>query len=355
MNAGIELFNQTLDGAVAKNRRFLKGRSAYLPAFARIAAHMGKAAKIRAVLAQNEELTVPPVLILSVTNDCNLSCAGCYACNQQRNKADELDTHKISAVIDEAAALGVSIVMIAGGEPLLKPGLLELPKKHPELLFVMFTNGLLLRGETAKAVGRIKNLVPVISLEGGRVLTDERRGDGIYDAVMDIMGELDANKRLFGVSVTLTSANYDEVVRGDYLSAMQQKGCRAAFLIEYVPCGADDMTLCLTDAQKQHLRENEKSLYQKHDMLIVSLPGDEDPYGGCLASSRGFLHISSSGALEACPFAPYSDVSVATMPLKEALASPLLKKIRDNHDKLKESRGGCALKENEDWVRSMLG
>lgn len=353
MNEGIELFNQTLDGAVAKNRRFLKGRSVYLPAFARIAAHMSKAAKIRAALAQKEELTVPPVLILSVTNECNLRCAGCYACNQDRNKADELDTDKLSGVVDEAAALGVSIVMIAGGEPLLKPGLLELPKKHPQLLFVMFTNGLLLRGETASAVGKIKNLVPVISLEGGRDLTDERRGEGIYDSVLGIMSELDAKKRLFGVSVTLTSANYDEVIRSDYLSNMQQKGCRVAFLIEYVPCGAEDIKLCLTDEQKQHLRDNEKTLYQTHDMLIVSLPGNEDPYGGCLASSRGFLHISSSGALEACPFAPYSDVSVANMPLKEALASPLLKKIRDNHDKLKESRGGCALKENEGWVRSL--
>ena len=100
--------------------------------------------------------------------------------------------------------------------------------------------------------------------------------------------------------------------------------------------------------------EREEKLYEKHNMLMVTLPGDEEKYGGCLASGRGFLHISSTGALEACPFAPYSDTNIKEMPLKEALKSGLLKEIRDKHDTLKESRGGCALKENREWVESLL-
>jgi len=354
MDTGTLLFNKTLDDALAQNKRFLKKRASYLPAFTRIAAHVRKAAKIRTVLAEKEGIVVPPVLILSVTNDCNLSCAGCYACSQQRHKSAELDTQQLARIVSEAADLGVAVVMIAGGEPLLKQGLLHLPKKHPGLPFVMFTNGLLLRGETARAAGKIKNLIPVFSLEGGRERTDERRGAGLYDTVTETMRSLDNKKRLFGVSVTLTSENYDEIIDSGFLDTMQAIGCRVAFLIEYVPCGAKDTALCLTGAQKQHLRENEKALYEKHNMLVVSLPGNEEPYGGCLASSRGFLHISAGGALEACPFAPYSDASAAKMPLKQALASPLLQKIRENHNMLSDSRGGCALKENEEWVKSLL-
>ena len=353
MNDGITLFNDTLTEAVAKNKRFLLKRPAYIPAFARIAAHIGKANKTRMALATKENLIVPPVLIISVTNECNLNCAGCYACHQNRDKSAEMDTAQISRVVDEAAALGVSVVMIAGGEPFLKPGILEIPKAHPELLFVMFTNGLLLNGDLAASVGKLKNLIPIMSLEGGEILTDARRGTGIYKTVTDTMRRLDQNGQLFGVSVTLTSVNYDEVVRSDYLKAMQSQGCRAAFLIEYVLCGAEDLSLCLTDEQKEHLRAIEKDLYKNHDMLVVSLPGNEDRYGGCLASGRGFLHIGSSGALEACPFAPYSDTSVKDMPLKEALKSRLIKEVRENHDKLKESRGGCALKENAEWVAAL--
>jgi MoaA/NifB/PqqE/SkfB family radical SAM enzyme len=353
MKEGIALFNDTLTEAVANNKRFLLKRAAYIPSFARIALHIGKANKLRAALADKENLVVPPVLIISVTNDCNLACAGCYACHQNRDKNVEMNMAQITRVVDEAAALGVSVVMIAGGEPFMKPDILELPKKYPQLLFVMFTNGLLLTGDTASAVGKLKNLVPVLSLEGGLLLTDARRGAGVYDAVKSVMRDLDENKQLFGVSVTLTSVNYDEVVRSDYLKTMQDTGCRAAFLIEYVPCGAEDLSLCLTDEQKEHLRAVEKDLYKQHDMLVVSLPGNEDPYGGCLASGRGFLHISANGALEACPFAPYSDTSVKDMPLKQALQSRLIAEVRDNHDKLKESRGGCALKENAEWVKAL--
>ena len=89
-------------------------------------------------------------------------------------------------------------------------------------------------------------------------------------------------------------------------------------------------------------------------MLVVTLPGDEDRYGGVVwLQGRGFLHLSSTGDLEACPFAPYSDTNVKDRPLLQALKSDLLKKIRDNHRFLKESRGGCALKENSEWIESL--
>ena len=353
MEQGIQLFSSTVIEAVAKNKRFLKNRPAYILPFARIADRIKKSAAVREAFARDEGLVVPPALILSVTNDCNLACAGCYACSQQRDRSAELSMDDIRRIVGEAVALGVCIVMIAGGEPLLKPEILSLPRAFPDTLFVMFTNGLLLDSPAAQAAARIRNLIPVISLEGGRALTDERRGEGVYDAMTAVMRRLNSDKRMFGVSVTLTSRNYDDVIRSDYLKSMQTLGCRAAFLIEYVPCGAEDKALCLTQAQKTHLRQIEKQLYRQYDMLVVSLPGNEDPYGGCLASGRGFLHISSTGALEPCPFAPWSDVSVKDTPLKTALQSRLLKKIREGHEMLRESRGGCALKENAAWVAAL--
>lgn len=345
---GIKTFNKQLRSALIKNRRFLLKRPDYISAFAKISSKMKKQAKVRESYAK-EGIVVPPVLIISVTNDCNLSCKGCYACSQHRDKSGELDIERIKSVLGEAVSLGVSVVMIAGGEPLMKKGILELPELCPDTLFVMFTNGLLLAAHKQLS----KNLVPVISLEGGRQATDDRRGDGMYERAMAVMESLDKQGRLFGASITLTCANFGEVIKSDYLSMLEQKGCRAAFLIEYVPSGEEDADLCLTEAQKQELRDIEEELYKKHNMLMVTLPGDEEKYGGCLASGRGFLHISSTGALEACPFAPYSDTNVKYMPLKEALKSGLLEKIRDNHHLLKESRGGCALNENKEWIESL--
>jgi MoaA/NifB/PqqE/SkfB family radical SAM enzyme len=310
---------------------------------------MKRQESVRERYLKDEGLVVPPVLIVSVTNDCNLSCKGCYACSQQRDKSGEMDIERIKSVLSEAVDLGVAVVMIAGGEPLMKSGIMELPSLHTDTLFVMFTNGLLLGAYKDLP----KNFVPVISVEGGKETTDARRGAGMYDNAMAVMENLDKNGRLFGASITLTSANYAEVVNSDYLDTLEAKGCRAAFLIEYVPSGDEDMALCLKDAQKTELRENEDRLYKEHDMLIVTLPGDEEKYGGCLASGRGFLHISSTGALEACPFAPYSDTNIKDGTLKQALKSKLLSGIRDNHHLLKESRGGCALKENREWIEAL--
>ncbi len=97
-----------------------------------------------------------------------------------------------------------------------------------------------------------------------------------------------------------------------------------------------------------------KDYNKEFDMLIIPLPGDEDKYGGCLAASRGFLHISSTGSLEACPFAPYSDANIKNMPLKNALQSKLLNEVRDNHHMLKEGKGGCTLVNNKEWIEERV-
>ena len=351
MNKGIWAFNSTMIDALVKNRRYLIRRPSYYKTFAKIASGVQKQAKKRKFLFESEGIVVPPVLIMSVTNDCNLNCAGCYARKQHRNRLREMSSGDIMHVIGEAADIGVAVFLLAGGEPLLKDGILDIPKRHKHTLFVMFTNGLLL--DQNKIDMLPKNMIPVISIEGGKKTTDARRGQGLYDAVMDVMMLLDRSGRLFGASITLTRHNYGEVMCSDYFNNLEEKGCGVVFLIEYVP-GPNDTDLCLTDAQKQELCNLVPDLSQQHAMLIIPLPGDEDKYGGCLASGRGFVHISAAGALEACPFAPYSDTNVLNVPFKDALRSDLLRKIRDNHHLLTESRGGCALNENRGWIKTLM-
>ncbi len=351
MNQGIRAFHSAMIDALVKNKRYLIRRPSYYKTFAKIASGIQKQGKKRKHLSEHENLIVPPVLIMSVTNDCNLKCAGCYACGQMRDKSREMSVYDVDRVLGEAIELGVAVILIAGGEPLLKEGILDLPKKYPHTLFVMFTNGLLLDQHKMDAMP--KNVIPIVSIEGSEQTTDARRGKGIYAAVMDTMARLDKNEHLFGASITLTQHNYNDVMHTDYIDTLEEKGCGALFLIEYVP-GPDDIDLCLTDVQKQDLCDIMPSLEARHDLMIVPLPGDEEKYDGCLASGRGFLHISSTGALEACPFAPYSDTNVMTMPLKKALQSDLLRKIRENHHLLTESRGGCALNENSDWIKTLV-
>jgi len=124
--------------------------------------------------------------------------------------------------------------------------------------------------------------------------------------------------------------------------------------VEYVPVEMEDTQNCLSNEQKRRLPRQLKVLREKLPGLYVCLPGEEEKYGGCLAAGRGFVHVSSTGDLEACPFAPYSDSNIIDMPLTDALNSLLLNRIRDNHHFLKESDGGCTLWENRALVEKQL-
>ena len=79
MEQGIQLFSSTVIEAVAKNKRFLKNRPAYILPFARIADRIEKSAAVREAFARSEGLIVPPVLIASPTTATSPAPAATHA------------------------------------------------------------------------------------------------------------------------------------------------------------------------------------------------------------------------------------------------------------------------------------
>jgi MoaA/NifB/PqqE/SkfB family radical SAM enzyme len=265
-----------------------------------------------------------------------------------------MSAERLAAVVAEAEELGVSIMLIAGGEPLTRPEILGIVSEHPRMIFPLFTNGLLL-DETVMATLRAHpQIVPVLSLEGHQIETDARRGAGVYGHVLDTMERLVEEGIFFGTSLTLTSENYSLVTNEAFLNEMLARGCRLFFFVEYVPIQEGTEFLVLTDEQRDALPALLATWRQELPGLFVALPGDEELFGGCLAAGRGFVHISPEGHLEPCPFAPYSDVSLKTMSLREALQSELLASIRTSPQHMTETQGGCALWANREWVQSLL-
>jgi MoaA/NifB/PqqE/SkfB family radical SAM enzyme len=298
---------------------------------------------------------VPPLMIVSITNRCNLHCVGCYARAIHPEPGEEMSEERLFKLADEAEELGISIILVAGGEPLLRPVFFELANLHPHILFLVFTNGLLLNEGTLAVFAKTRNLVPVLSLEGQQMETDMRRGDGIYRLVEQRMEALKKKGIFFGTSLTLTRRNHDLITSMDFQQRLSQLGSRVSFFVDYVPIQSDTEELTLTREQKQGEAVWMTALKSNVPGLFVSLPGDEEQYGGCLAGGRGFIHVNPQGRLEACPFAPFSDTDLTRMSLREALESRLMRVIRDNADKMNESKGGCTLWENREWVLQQLG
>lgn len=301
-----------------------------------------------------EGLDVPPVMIVSITHQCNLRCTGCYAHLFKRNGHKELSRSRFETLLSESSELGISTIFLAGGEPLLRKDILEVSSQYPGIMFPFFTNGTLIDEQWISVFNRQKNLMPVISLEGHREQTDARRGEGVHDSFIRNVAKMKNQRFFWGVSFTLTRRNYSTVLDPSFLSTLIKDGCSLFFFIEYVPVEAGTEDLTITEVQRKQLVPTLNHLREELPGLFFAFPGDEEQYGGCLAAGRGFIHINPLGNVEPCPFAPYSDSNINEMSLREALSSELLMTIRNNHHMLTETAGGCALWQNKEWLEKNL-
>ena len=320
------------------------------------------AAKLREK-SEKEGLHIPPFLIASITTQCNLRCRGCYdranrercACEAATGAPQPMSADHWSDIFRQSAEIGVSFILLAGGEPFLRRDVLEAAGGFPQILFPVFTNGTLMDADCLALLERRRNLIPIISIEGGRVTTDARRGEGVYDLLQETMRTLDGRGLLYGASVTVTKENLREVLSENYIGGLADLGCKALIYVEYVPVDGKSSDLAPDDETRAVMeRLIDGARRSRPDILILSFPGDEKSAGGCLAAGRGFFHINAYGGAEPCPFSPYSDVSLVGTSLLDALRSPLFRKLRDSGGLMAGHTGGCALFERDDQVRKLL-
>ncbi len=321
--------------------------------FLKTAKCQAKAARVRCNW-KKQGVTVPPIMIYSITNRCNLQCKGCYHHELRVDAKTELSAKKMRSVIAEAREMGISFIVLAGGEPLVRREILDITAEFRDVIFFIFTNGLLLDETMVQRFKKQRNIVPIISLEGYEKDTDERRGEGVYERLQRITRELKENSVFFGISLTLTRSNYSIVTGASFIKELNDLGCKMFFYVQYTPIQEGTEDWVITEEQNDALSDTVNHLRREFSALFISVPGDEADFGGCLSAGRGFIHISAEGNVEPCPFIPYSDANLMNVSLKKALQSDFLRRIRENEISLKEGKGGCALWENRQLISSLL-
>lgn len=304
---------------------------------------------------EKQGLHIPAFMIASITQRCNLRCKGCYSHAHHKEITGEVNIDRMKSMVKEARDLGISIVLLAGGEPLVrKDAVLEISQTHTDVLFPTFTNGLLVDSNLIDTLKDTKNVVPVISIEGLQEDTDYRRGEGVFSRLTQLFKELKQNGIFYGTSITVTTDNIEKVTEENFINNLIDNGCSLFFFIEYVPVEDHTENLALNDFEREVLMERINTLRVKLPAFFIAFPGDEKNFGGCIASGRGFIHISPAGNVEPCPFAPFSDSNINDKSLKECIQSNFLSKIRENHHLLVDGQGGCALWEKKDLVLALL-
>lgn len=351
LSEGIENFMKAVVKATIKNPR----ESAFMLKFAAAAAAASKKRKA----AEDAGEHIPSFLIASITSKCNLHCAGCYSrCNHATVDAEpvsQLTGEEWLKLFGEADDLGISFILLAGGEPMLRRDIIEAAGKRQNILFPIFTNGTFMDERYFELFDRCRNLVPIMSIEGERTVTDARRGEGIYDRLICNMNELQQRGLIFGASVTVTTENIREVTSDAFLKTLSDRGCKAVIYVEFVPVTDESRELAPGETEREYLAGELDRLRREHpEMVYLSFPGDEKGSGGCVAAGRGFFHINSHGGAEPCPFSPYSDINVRDTSLRDALHSPLFTALRDGSILMDDHEGGCVLYEKRELVESLL-
>lgn len=300
---------------------------------------------------------IPWVILMDPTSACNLKCKGCWAAeygNQSNLTLDEM-----RKVIRESKALGTHFFMFTGGEPLVKKNeVLTLVEENKDCIFLCFTNGTLIDDKFCEDVKKAGNLAFALSVEGTEETTDARRGDGVYNKVVNAMKMLKKHRLIFGCSVCYTSANCDAVTSDEFYDMMIDNGALYAWYFHYMPIGSDsDTDLLLSPEQREKvyhtIRNNRKAIGGK-PIFVVDFQNDGEFVGGCIAGGRNYFHVNSEGDAEPCVFIHYSDSNIRQKSVLECLRSPLFKQYYKGQPFNDNMLQPCPMLENPDKLREII-
>lgn len=137
------------------------------------------------------ELTLPRILTLAMTDDCNLACSHCWVEARPQAVPVRVAALDMRRVLDEFAELGGEGIRLTGGEPLLHPDWLAVMEFASSLGFKQVelqTNAMLFCEDDVSALAKMAQpgLGIQISLDGATAQThDLVRGSGAFDGTME--------------------------------------------------------------------------------------------------------------------------------------------------------------------------
>jgi heme d1 biosynthesis radical SAM protein NirJ len=151
-----------------------------------------------------------PVVIWNLVRRCNLTCKHCYSISADKDFKGELSTEETFRVMDDLKTFRVPVLILSGGEPLLRPDIFDIARRAKAMGFYvgLSSNGTLVNEANVKAIADVGFDYVGISLDGLRETHDRfRRKEGAFDAALNgIRLCRDAGAKV-GMRFTLTQDN----------------------------------------------------------------------------------------------------------------------------------------------------
>lgn len=207
----------------------------------------------------------------NTTNRCNLACRHCYRDAGEASK-QELTTEEALRLIDGIAAAGFKIMIFSGGEPLMRPDILELVEYAARrgLRPVLGTNGTLIDGAMAARLKKAGLAVAGISLDSvhRQEHDDFRASNGCWQAAVDGMAACREAGLPFQIHTTVMDWNYRQVLEITDLAV--QAGARGHHIFFLVPTGRG-VNIAAASLKALHYEELLRQILQKQAAVPIEL------------------------------------------------------------------------------------
>jgi Fe-coproporphyrin III synthase len=317
-----------------------------------------------------------PVVVWNVTRACNLKCVHCYARAVDHTYEKELDHEQGLSLIDDMAAFGVPVVLFSGGEPLMRPDLVELARYAVSkgMRAVISTNGTLITKDKAKELKEVGLSYVGVSLDGMEEVNDRFRGrkGAFKDAMAGIINCQEVGLKV-GLRFTINRMNIAEVPRIFDLLEEYRIPRVCFYHLVYAGRGSDLVDEDLNHEQTREvvdlIIDRTKDLHDRgmaKEVLTVDnhadgpyvylrMLGENNPRAGEVlsllkmnegnSSGRGIGCVSWDGAVYADQFwRHFSFGNVLERPFSEIwsdLSNPLMKKLKEKKRYVKGRCSGC--------------
>jgi MoaA/NifB/PqqE/SkfB family radical SAM enzyme len=298
--------------------------------------------------------TFPPFLYISITNGCNLRCQGCWV--DVDKPANLLSFEELDRLIRNAKKHGNSFFGILGGEPFIHPDLIRLLKAHPDCYFQIFTNGQMITDEIAAQLRQAGNATPLISVEGTKTVSDERRGrQNVLNHTMAGLEACIRNRLITGVATSVCQSNVDDLVREEWVDELIRLGVHYTWFHTYRPVGpVANAQLALRPEQVLRLRRFVVDMRNRKPIGIVDAYYDDQGQALCPAATGISHHIGPFGDVEPCPIIQFAKESIRDNDgdlFKTMTESKLLKDFRQTAAK---ATRGCIVLERPDLLKEVV-
>lgn len=197
-----------------------------------------------------------PLVVWNTTRSCNLACRHCYLGAEPLPADDELSTEEGMAFIDDLAGMGVPMLALSGGEPLVRPDVFDLCSYAVSrgINTILSTNGTLITPEMAGRVREAGFSYVGISIDGWQETHDDFRGqEGAFQrAVAGIRAVMGAGLRV-GVRITVTRPNRQDLEKVLDMAVREGVPRFAVFQLVYAGRGREMVDWDIERAERREL------------------------------------------------------------------------------------------------------